>query len=142
MRRNFISFKSHSYVFVQIFYSCILPYCVMGLPRWFSGKEMRVQSLSPEEPLQKEMATHSNIPAWEIPWTEDPGGLQSMGCKRVGRDLATKTIPVLESFKYRFERAFSVKKVVIKLSHVFKKFNTIFWTLFMFAMQNFKNNMQ
>jgi len=47
----------------------------MGLPRRFSGKEMRVQSLSPEEPLQKEMATHSNILTWEIPWAEDPGGL-------------------------------------------------------------------
>ena len=36
------------------------------------------------------MATHSNILAWEIPWTEEPGRLQSMGLQRVGRDLATK----------------------------------------------------
>ena len=36
------------------------------------------------------MATHSSILAWEIPWTEEPGGLQPMGLKRVGRDLATK----------------------------------------------------
>ena len=41
--------------------------------------ETRVQSLSPEDPLEKEMATHSSIPAWRIPWTEEPGGLQSMG---------------------------------------------------------------
>ena len=47
----------------------------MVLPRGFIGKEMRVQSLSPEELLQKQMATHSNILAWEIPWIEDPGGL-------------------------------------------------------------------
>ena len=40
--------------------------------------------------LEKEMATHSSVLAWEIPWTEEPGGLQSMGSKRVGRDLATK----------------------------------------------------
>ena len=39
-----------------------------------------------EDPLEKEMATHSNILAWEIPWTEEPGGLQSTGLQRVGYD--------------------------------------------------------
>ena len=43
-----------------------------------------------KDPLEKEMATHSRILAWEIPWTEESGGLQSGGCKRVGQDLATK----------------------------------------------------
>ena len=52
--------------------------------------EMRVQSLSREDPLEKEMATHSNILAWEIPWTEESGGLQSMGLQRVRHDLTTK----------------------------------------------------
>ena len=43
-----------------------------------------------EDPLQKEMATHSSILAWRIPWTEEPGGLvQSMGSQRVRYDLAT-----------------------------------------------------
>ena len=42
-------------------------------------QEMWVWSLSQEDPLEKEMATHSNILAWEIPWTEEPGGLQFMG---------------------------------------------------------------
>ena len=37
-----------------------------------------------EDPLEKEMATHSSIPAWKIPWTKEPGGLQSMGSQRVG----------------------------------------------------------
>ena len=41
--------------------------------------EMWVQSLSWEDPLEEEMATHSSILAWEIPWTEEPGGLQSTG---------------------------------------------------------------
>ena len=41
--------------------------------------EMRVQSLGGEDPLEKEIATHSNSLAWEIPWTAEPGGLQSMG---------------------------------------------------------------
>ena len=40
--------------------------------------------------LEEEMATDSNILAWEIPWTEEPGGLQSMGSQRVGHDLVTK----------------------------------------------------
>ena len=40
---------------------------------------MWVQSLGQEDPLQKDMATHSSILAWKIPWTEEPGGLQSMG---------------------------------------------------------------
>ena len=42
-------------------------------------QETPVQSLGQEGPLEKEMATHSSILAWEIPWTEEPGGLQSMG---------------------------------------------------------------
>ena len=43
-----------------------------------------------EDPLGKEMATHSSILAWDIPWIEDPGGLQSMGSPRVGHNGATK----------------------------------------------------
>ena len=42
-------------------------------------RETWVQSLGREDPLEKEMATHSSILAWEIPWTQEPGGLQSMG---------------------------------------------------------------
>ena len=53
-------------------------------------QEAQVRSLGWEDPLQKEMATHSSILAWEIPWTEEPGGLQSMESQRVGYDLATE----------------------------------------------------
>ena len=49
-------------------------------------QEMGVRSLGQEDPLEKEMATHSSILAWEIPWTEEPGGLQSMGSQGVRRD--------------------------------------------------------
>ena len=49
-----------------------------------------VQSLSQEDPPEEGTTTHSSILAWRIPWTEAPGGLQSMGCKRVGHDLVTK----------------------------------------------------
>ena len=48
--------------------------------------EAWVQSLGPEDPLKKEMATHSSILAWRIPWTEDPGGLQSMGSQTAGHN--------------------------------------------------------
>ena len=53
-------------------------------------QETWVQSLGWEGPPEKEMATHSSILAWEIPWTEDPGGLQTTGLQWVGHDLATK----------------------------------------------------
>ena len=49
-------------------------------------QETWVQSLGQEDPLEKGIATHSSILAWEIPWTEEPGGLQSIGSKRVGHD--------------------------------------------------------
>ena len=47
-------------------------------------QETQVQSLGWEDPLEEEMATHSNILAWEIPWTEEPSGFQSMGLQTVG----------------------------------------------------------
>ena len=46
--------------------------------------ETQVQSLGQEDPLEKTIATHSSILAWRIPWTEEPGGLQSMGSQRLG----------------------------------------------------------
>ena len=54
-------------------------------------QETRVQSLGQEDPLEEEMATHSSVLAWEIPWTEEPGGLQPMGSQRVSHNLATNT---------------------------------------------------
>ena len=51
--------------------------------------ETRVRSLGQEDSLEKEMAIYSSTIAWKIPWTEEPGRLQSMGSQRVGHDLAT-----------------------------------------------------
>ena len=68
----------------------------MPAPWWLSGKESSCNAegvgliLGQEDPLEKEMATHSSILAWGIPCTEEPGRLQSMGLQRVGHDLATK----------------------------------------------------
>jgi len=53
-------------------------------------QEMQVQSMGQEDPLEKKMATYSSVLAWRIPWTEEPGGLQSMGSQRVRHDLVTE----------------------------------------------------
>ena len=54
-------------------------------------QEIQVRSLGQEDPLEKEMAIHSSVLAWKIPWTEESGGLQCMGSQRVGHDWATNT---------------------------------------------------
>ena len=56
---------------------------VKNLPALQETQEMWVQFLCWENPLEKEMATHSSILGWENPWTEEPGGLQSMGSQRI-----------------------------------------------------------
>ena len=69
----------------------------MGFPGGPMGKKSRlplqetqVQSLGQKDPLEKEIATHSSILAWEIPWTEESDELQSMGLQRGGHNLANK----------------------------------------------------
>ena len=68
----------------------------MGLPRWLSSKESTCQAGDASSipgsgyPLEKEMTAHCSVLAWEIPPTEEPGGLQSPGLQRVGQDLVTK----------------------------------------------------
>ena len=57
-----------------------------NLPASVRDAETLVQSLGQEDPLEKDMATYSRIPAWRIPWTEEPGGLQSTGSQRVRHD--------------------------------------------------------
>ena len=53
-------------------------------------QETQILSLGREDPLEQEMATHFSVLAWEIPWTEEPGGLWSVGSQRVRHDLVTK----------------------------------------------------
>ena len=71
-----------------------------GKPQWLSSKEsamqeMRVRSPGREALPEKKAATHSRILAWRIPWTEEPGGLQSTGLQRVGHDSAiTPEMPI------------------------------------------------
>ena len=70
---------------------------VKNLPANAGDTEMQVQSLDQEDPLEKEMASHSNILAWKIPWTEEPVGYSSWDRRRVGHHLVTKqqTLPPL-----------------------------------------------
>ena len=53
-------------------------------------QEMQIQSIGREDPLEKGMATQSSILAWRIPWTEEPGGLQSVGSPRIGQKPVTE----------------------------------------------------
>ena len=64
-------------------------------------QDTQVQSLGWEDPLEKDVATHSRILAWEIPWTEEPGGLPSMGSARVRQDRITKHARTLRSVHKR-----------------------------------------
>ena len=67
------------------------PFLVAQMVRSLPAKqETWVRSLGQKEPLEKGMTTHSSILAWRIPWTEEPGSLQSMGSQRVGHNLATR----------------------------------------------------
>ena len=63
--------------------------------------ETQVQFLSWDDPLEKEMATHSRILAWKIPWMEQPGVLQSMGSQRVGHDF-TFTLNIMPIYHKNF----------------------------------------
>ena len=62
-------------------------------------QETRVRSLNWEDPLEREMAAHSSILAWKIPWTEEPGRLPSMGSQRVRHDWATSLTYLLIAWK-------------------------------------------
>ena len=64
------------YLYIQLIWASLVAQMVKNPP---AVQETWVRSLGWEDPLEKEMATHSSILAWRIPWTEEPGGLQSMG---------------------------------------------------------------
>ena len=64
-------------------------------------RENRVRSLGREDPLEKEMATHSSTLAWKIPWTEEPGRLRSMGSQKVGHDWVTSLSAIMKLRKQK-----------------------------------------
>ena len=74
---------TEQFIFIYIFGASLVAQRLKRLP---GMRETRVRSLGWEDPLEKEMATHSSTLAWRIPWREEPGRLQSMGSQRVGHD--------------------------------------------------------
>ena len=82
-------------------------------------QETRIQSLGRKDPLEKGMATHSSTPAWRIPRTEEPGGLQSVGWQRVGHDWATNTTRVHDM-------------LLLVAFSFWLSITTIYWVLFFF----------
>ena len=79
-------------------------------------EETRVQSLGWEDPLEEGMATHSSIPAWRIPWTEEPGGLQSTGSQRVAqlKRLSTHTHILMVILFYLNSAHFHILEIILK----------------------------
>ena len=86
MRSSWIRCASNSIWLLSSDQASLVAQTVKCLP---TMQETQVRSLGQEDPLEKEMATHSSILAWKIPWMEEPGGLQSMGLQKVGHDWAT-----------------------------------------------------
>ena len=85
------SFFFYSWVYIPLYICGLLHGSVVkNLSVMQETQEIRVWSLGQEDTLEEEIATHSSILAWKIPWTEESGGLQSMGSQRVGCDRATK----------------------------------------------------
>ena len=85
-------------------------------------QEMQVRSLGQEDPQEKEMATHFSILVWEIPWTEEPGGLQSLGLQRVRHDWATKQQGgKLESYVWVLVYVYAHIHIIYLLTFLFLK---------------------
>ena len=108
-------------------------------PRWLSGKEstcwcgrLWVQTLGQEDPLEEEMAVHSSILAWEIPWTEEPGRLQSMGSQRVRHDLATEQVHCFYSV-ITLQMSPSSDFFILVIVHFSFLFSIWFFSLYFFA---------
>ena len=80
-------------------------------------QETQLQFLGQEHPLQKGMATHSSILAWRIPWTEEPGRLQSMGSQRVGHERLTPLLPVKLRMWKRAEHSWRSVSICARLVH-------------------------
>ena len=99
------SFHLHWQLFADSYYiswASLVAQMVKNLPAMW---ETKVWSLGQEDPLEKEMATHSSTLAWKIPWMEEPGRLQSMGSQRVGNNWATSlSFSFFLSYKLKYQQ--------------------------------------
>ena len=75
-------------------YDCSISSWLRPVKNLLAMHKTQIWSLGQEDPLEKGVATHSSILAWKIPWTEEPGGLQSTGSQRVGNDWVRNTFTV------------------------------------------------
>ena len=98
---------------------------VKNLP---AKQKMQVQYLGQEDPLEKEMATHSSVLVWRIPWTGEPGGYSPRGHKRVGHDLVTKKQQQQQQVLLLNEHVFHSTYCWIKFSNILL---SIFASIFM-----------
>ena len=123
--------KSLPFSYTKIFICICLHVCLLSLSlvaqmvkhlltRW----ETWVQSLGQDDPLEKEMATHSSTLAWKIPWTEEPGRLQSMGLQRVRHDWATPL-----SLSHLWPRMWSILEKVLWALEKKVKFIVLGWNV-------------
>ena len=102
----------------------------MGFPGGLDGKasacnvETRVWSLGQEDPLEKEMATHSRTLTWKIPWMEETGGLEFMGLKRARRDWTTSLHSPDHSHNIHFK---ITRLVLVKEKHVLEQDTLFYW---------------
>ena len=92
------AYASSSPAFLMMYSASLVAQTVKCLP---AMRETRVRFLGREDPLEKEMAIHSSTLAWKIPWTEEPGRLQSMGLQRVRHDRATSLYFVSGSILFK-----------------------------------------
>ena len=98
---------------------------VKNLPAVQEMQETRVQSLGQEDPLEKEVATRPSILAWRIPWTEEPGGLWSVGSQRVGYNIVTEHAGMCSCFTM-----LSVSAIQQSESAICLHISPLFWISF------------
>ena len=113
LRWKYLEWLTVLWLPVYFWVSTLVAQMIEHLP---TMRETQVQSLGWEDPLRKEMATHSSTLAWKIPWTEKPGRLQSMGSQRIGHDWAT-SLSLSFYFWYKEKQTLNKNNKTLKLKY-------------------------
>ena len=127
----------YSYSRRVYYYGGVLAQTVKRLP---TMRETRVWSLGCEDPLETEMAPHSSTLAWKIPWTEEPGRLQSMGSQGVGRDWVTLlslscclTVFHWKGISVYYSAAYISSLLTVYQGHPYGEWNRLFFLISLYA---------